>query len=184
MKKNYFSLFDYTIMAMVGALCAVLKIALKMPIKMPGHNGVFVAAVILVGALIIRKKGSALITGAFGAAIIAFTSSGKDGPIVAFVAYIALALGMEAGLLLFRAYKHPNIMLAFITAALFGAWSKLLVKASFDIIVGLPLAVVLTKSGYAFFTYSLFGFLGGTLGYFIVQALECSGLNHYLQDRK
>ena len=182
MKAPRFSLFQLMIMAVLGATCVVMKIALKMPVKMPGHTAIFWTAVLLTSTALVRKQGAAFITGLFAAVIAAFASPGGSGPVITFISYFATATGVELGLMLPES-RMPKLV-RFIAAGLFGAWAKFLVKAGVDLMLGMPLAAVVVRRAYSSLTYTIFGIAGALAGYLVVAALERASIDKYLQERR
>ncbi len=57
MKERYFSTFQLILMAMFAALVVVAKIALKLPLQLPGHSGLFWMAILVVAARVIPNAG-------------------------------------------------------------------------------------------------------------------------------
>jgi hypothetical protein len=180
MKRTPFSLFQVAIMALMGGLCVVLKVALRIPLKTPGKTGLYWIALVLVSAGIVNRKGAAVTTGLFGATLAALLSPGKEGPLVAFCAYAALGLGVELGTLIFR---QSRTLACCLVAGFLGSWSKLLIKVAADLLMQMPPAVVLAKSGYAAITYTVFGLAGGLLAYLALKGLSGAGLFTYMGER-
>jgi membrane protein CcdC involved in cytochrome C biogenesis len=50
MKSRYFSTFQLILLALFAALIVVAKIALKTPLQLPGHSGIFWMAIVIVAA--------------------------------------------------------------------------------------------------------------------------------------
>ena len=63
MKERYFSTFQLILLALLSALVVVAKIALRTPLQLPGHSGIFWMAIIIVGARIVPKPGAASMIG-------------------------------------------------------------------------------------------------------------------------
>lgn len=63
MKQRYFSTFQLILLVLFSALVVVAKIALRTPLQLPGHSGIFWMAIVLVGARVVPKPGAASIIG-------------------------------------------------------------------------------------------------------------------------
>ena len=59
MKPRYFSTFQLILLAQFAALIVVAKIALRLPLQLPGHSGLFWMAIVMVGAGVVPKRGAA-----------------------------------------------------------------------------------------------------------------------------
>ena len=58
MKQRYFSTFQLILLALFSALVVVAKIALRTPIQLSGHSGIFWMAIIVVGVRVVPKPGA------------------------------------------------------------------------------------------------------------------------------
>ncbi len=63
MKKRYFSTFQVFLMTFFAVLIVVAKIALRLPLQLSGHSGIFWMAIIIVGSRVVPKKGAASFIG-------------------------------------------------------------------------------------------------------------------------
>jgi hypothetical protein len=63
MKSRYFSTFQLILLALLAALIVVAKIALRLPLQLPGHSGIFWMAIVIVAAGIVPKVGAASLVG-------------------------------------------------------------------------------------------------------------------------
>ena len=180
MKKQYFSLFELMIMVSGGILLTVLKISLKLPLKIPGHTGIFWMAILILVRVLVNKKGAAALTGLFSACIAILAVPGGKGPLNTFLSYCAAGIGVELGILIMKNMKNVFFICC---VGLLGNLAKLLVKIAFDLAIGVPAKVVFVSKSYAFLTYALFGILGGALAYSILVALEKAGMFTYLRER-
>ena len=61
--EPYFSTFQLILLALMAALVVVAKIALRLPVRLPGHSGLFWMAIIIVGTGIVPKRGAASLIG-------------------------------------------------------------------------------------------------------------------------
>ena len=57
MKQQRFSAFELILLALFAALIVVAKIALELPLQMPGHSGIFWMAIVIVAAGVVPKRG-------------------------------------------------------------------------------------------------------------------------------
>ena len=63
MKTAYFSTFQLILLALLAALIVVAKIALRLPLQMPGHSGIFWMAIVIVAAGVVPRRGAASLVG-------------------------------------------------------------------------------------------------------------------------
>ena len=70
--SRYFSTFQLILLALFAALVVVAKIALKLPLQLSGHSGIFWMAIIIVAAGIVPKPGAASLVGLTSGILAAF----------------------------------------------------------------------------------------------------------------
>ncbi|NLW73164.1 MAG: hypothetical protein GXY37_09820 [Chloroflexi bacterium] len=181
MKKKYFSTFQLIILTLFSALIVAAKIALRLPIQLPGHSGIFWMAIIIVAARVVLKKGAATFVGIVSGIMAAFLGLGDFGYLDTFISYTAIGIGTELALLLLG---NPENLVVATLAGIIGHFAKFLVKWAFGAITGAPLGFVALGLAKAMISYIVFGGLGGLLGGLTLLALKKAGFFAYLAEKK
>ena len=181
MKKFYFSTFELILLTLFSALVVVAKIALRFPIQMPGHSGVFWMAIIIVAVGIVPKRGTASLVGLSSGILAAFLGMGDFGALNTWLSYTMVGVGTDLALWLLE--NPENLLVASLTGAL-GHTAKFLVKWMFGILSGAPLGFVALGLIWSLFTYLIFGAIGGALGALTLRALRKAGFFAYLMEKR
>ncbi len=168
-------------MALFAALIIVAKIALRLPLQMPGHSGIFWMAIIVVGAGIVNKRGAASLIGLTSGILAAFLGMGDFGAINTFLSYTAVGVGTDLAMLLLPNLEQP--IPATIAAAM-GHMGKFLVKWVFGLITGAPVGFLALGLLWAMVGYIVFGGLGGLLGSLTLKALRKAGFFVYMAEKR
>ena len=180
-KKFYFSTFQLLLLTLFSALVVVAKIALRLPIRLSGHSGIFWMAIIIVAARVVPKFGASTVVGFTSGLLAAFLGLGDFGVLNTFLSYAAIGIGTDL-MLLFMGKGETLLGDALVGAV--GHVCKFLVKWVFGIVSGVPVGFVAFGLVYAFFSYILFGALGGLLGSLTVRALRKAGYFSYINEKK
>lgn len=77
-----FGLRDAIVLAMLGALIVAAKLAIRLPIKLPGHSTIFWMFFLVLGKGLVPRMGSGTIMGLFSGILAALTGMGKQGVFV------------------------------------------------------------------------------------------------------
>jgi len=180
-KRPYFTTFELILLALFAALVVVAKIALRLPLQMPGHSGLFWMAIVVAAAGIVPKRGAASLVGLSSGILAGFLGLGDFGALDTLVSYAAVGVGVDlAGWLL-------GNLEALGSAALVGALghtAKFLVKWAFGLIVGAPVGFLALGLAWSAFNYVIFGALGGLLGGLTLRALRKAGFFTYIQEKR
>ena len=181
MKDRYFSTFQLVLLALFAALIVVAKIALKTPLQMPGHTGVFWMAIIIVAAGVVPRAGAASLVGLTSGILAAFMGVGDFGALNTLLSYTMVGVGADLTLLLLR--NLNNLVVCMLVAAL-GHLGKFLVKWALGAMTGAPLGFLALGQAGAIVSYVVFGALGGLLGWLTLKALRRAGFFAYLAERR
>ncbi|MCA9978888.1 MAG: ECF transporter S component, partial [Anaerolineales bacterium] len=125
MTQRYFSTFQLILLALFAALVVVAKIALRLPLQLSGHSGIFWMAIIVVAAGIVPKSGAATLVGLTSGILATFLGMGDFGGLNTFLSYTMIGVGTDLALLLLRDLE--NLTMAALVGAL-GHFGKFLVK--------------------------------------------------------
>ena len=180
-KEKYFSTFQLILLALCASLVVVAKIALKTPLRLPGHSGIFWMALIIVAAAVVPKKGAASLVGITSGFLAAFLGLGDFGALNTFLSYSVVGIGTDLAMLLLP--NTENLLAAGLVGAL-GHIGKFIVKYLFGVITGAPVGFVALGLLWAILGYVVFGALGGMLGAMVISALRRAGFFAYLAEKR
>jgi len=181
MKERYFSTFQLILLALFAALIVVAKIALRLPLQMPGHSGIFWMAIVVVAAGVVPKRGAASLVGLTSGIMAAFFGLGDFGALDTLLSYTAVGVAADLALLLLR--NPENLVVAILVGAL-GHLGKFLVKWAIAALAGAPAGFVALGLARSLVGYIVFGALGGLLGALTLAALRKAGFFAYLAEKK
>jgi hypothetical protein len=181
MKHSYFSTFELILLAMFAALIVVAKIALRLPLQLPGHSGIFWMAIVLVAAGVVRKPGATSVVGLTSGIIAAFLGMGDLGALNTFLSYTMIGVGTDLALLLLG---NPENLYVAALVGILGHLSKLIVKWGFGVISGAPVGFIALGLAWALVGYIVFGAIGGILGALTLKALRRAGFFAYLAEKR
>jgi hypothetical protein len=182
MKQRYFSTFQLILLALFSALVVVAKIALRTPLQLPGHTGIFWMAIVVIGTKVVPKTGAGTIIGITSGLLASFLGLGDFGALDTFLSYAAI--GMVADLILLLLGGNSENLVIAIIVGIFGHMGKFLVKWIFGIISGAPLGFVALGLLRSVIGYILFGAIGGFLGWLTLKALRRAGFFAYLAEKR
>jgi hypothetical protein len=182
MKERYFSTFQLILLALFSALIVVAKIALRLPVQLSGHSGIFWMAIVIVAAGVVPKRGAASLVGLTSGLIAAFLGLGDFGAINTFLSY--LSVGVVTDLMLWLLGGDPENLIVAMLAATIGHVSKFFVKWGMATLAGAPAGFVAFGLLKAAIGYVVFGALGGLLGALTLRALRKAGFFAYLAEKR
>ena len=181
MKKAYFSTFQLILLALFAALVVIAKIALRLPLQLSGHSGIFWMAIIIVATRVVPKRGAASLVGVTSGLLAAFLGLGDFGALNTFLSYSMVGVGTDLALLLLG---NPENLVVAGLAGVLGHFAKFLVKWGMAAITGAPVGFVALGLLKAMIGYVLFGAIGGVLGGLTLLALRKAGFFAYLQEKR
>ncbi len=181
MKIRYFTIFEIILLTLFSALVVVAKIALRLPVQLPGHSGLFWMAIVVAGAGVVPKRGAASLIGLTSGILAAFLGMGDFGALNTLLSYSLLGVGTDLALWLLR--DPENLVVAALAGAL-GHLAKFLVKWVFGMVSGAPLGFVALGLAWSLVNYLFWGALGGLLGGLTLKALRRAGFFTYLAEKR
>ncbi len=181
MKSRYFSTFQLILLALFAALIVVAKIALKTPLQLPGHSGIFWMAIVIVAAGVVPKPGAVSLVGLTSGILAAFLGMGDLGALNTFLSYTMVGISADLILLLLR--NPENLVVAALTGVI-GHLGKLLVKWALGTLSGAPVGFLALGMVRSILGYIVFGALGGLLGGLTLLALRKAGFFAYLAEKR
>jgi hypothetical protein len=179
MRRSYFSTFELLLLALFAALVVVSRVALRLPLKVPGHSGVAWMALLVVARGVVPKLGAASTVGFLSGLLAAFVGAGDKGGLDTLLSYTAAGAGVDA----IAAVLEPGA-LACVLAGLVGNVAKLAVKVLLELWIGIPTGFLVLGRTYPALTHAVFGLAGGYLGYLVLGALRRAGFFAYLAGRR
>jgi hypothetical protein len=182
MKQRYFSTFQLILLALFSALIIVAKIALRTPLQLSGHSGIFWMAIIIVGARVVPKLGASSIIGVTSGLLASFMGLGDFGALNTFISYAIVGVVSDLMLWILRG-NTENVVVAIIVG-IFGHLGKFLTKWLFGIVTGAPIGFVALGLLRAFINYVVFGAIGGILGWLTLKALKRAGFFAYMAEKR
>ena len=180
-RQRYFTTFELILLALFSSLVVVSKIVLHLPLRLPGHSGVFWMAILIVARGLVPKPGALSLVGLTSGLLAAFMGLGDLGPIYTFFSYLASGVAVDLIALFLRG--ADNIVSAGL-AGIVGNVAKMLVKAVMAVLMQIPAGFVAFGLLYSFITNSVAGLLGGVLGWLILRALRRAGFFAYLAEKR
>ncbi len=181
MKKRYFSTFQLILLAQFAALVVVAKIALRLPVQLSGHSGLFWMAILIVAAGIVPKPGAVSLIGLISGLMAAFLGLGDFGALDTFLSYTVVGVATDLALLFLL--DRENLAVTTV-AGMLGHVGKFLVKWGLASISGAPAGFVAFGLARSLLNYIIFGALGGLLGGLTLKALRRAGFFAYLAERR
>lgn len=152
-----------------GALIAISKLIIKIPLNIPGHSGAIWMAILMFCCLRYNKGMSGILAGTIAGLLAVMFGLGKEGPFVFFKYFLP---GVTVDLIFcFVSHKSRKLLLVGVVAA-FAHWTKLLVNYILGIIFDLPRGFLLLGIKIATVNHLVFGFIGGVIAYFIYERIK------------
>jgi ABC-type thiamin/hydroxymethylpyrimidine transport system permease subunit len=121
MRDRYFSTFQLILLALLAALSVVAKIALRLPLQLPGHTGIFWMAIVIVAAGIVPRVGAASLVGLTSGILAAFLGLGDFGALNTLLSYTAVGVVADLGLVLLG--RRPENLAVAVLAA-WATWAS------------------------------------------------------------
>lgn len=178
---SYFSTFQLILLALFSALIVVAKIALRTPLQLPGHSGLFWLAIMLVAVRVVPRRGAASQIGLTSGLLAGFMGVGDFGMLDTVLSYTAVGVSVDLALLLLPDVE--NVYQAALVGAL-GHLGKFLIKWLLGILTQAPVGFIALGLARSLLGYVIFGALGGILAALTLAALRRAGFFAYLAERK
>ncbi len=170
MRRVYFSTFELLLLALFSALVVVGNVALRLPVKLPGHSGLVWMALLVVARGVVPKFGAASTVGLLSGLLAAFAGVGDKGGLDTLLSYTAAGAAVD----LVAAGAPPHALTSAL-AGLAGNLAKLGVKVLLELWIGIPTGFLILGRSYPAATHAVFGVAGGYLGYLVLEALRRAG---------
>ncbi len=179
--RQRFSTFELLFLGMFAALIVVANVALRFPIRAPGHSGLVWMALLVTARAVVTNGATASTVGLLSGLMAAFAGVGDKGALDTLLSYTAAGIGVDAIAALTGGRFRP---LTAALAGLTGNLAKLGLKTLLELWIGIPAGFVLLGRLYSLLTYTCFGLIGGYVGFLITEALRRAGFFAYLAEKR
>jgi len=180
-RPRYLSTFELLLLGMFSALVVTGNVALRFPIKMPGHSGIVWMALLVTARAVVPRHGAAAVVGLLSGLMAAFLGAGDKGVLDTLLSYAAAGIGVDA---IAAVAGRSAGALSCALAGAAGNLAKLGVKVLLELWIGIPTGFVLLGRLYPALTHALFGLAGGYLGFLVIRALRRAGYFAYLAEKR
>ncbi len=180
-RQPYLTTFELILLALFSSLVVVSKIVLHLPLRLPGHSGVFWMAILIIARGLVRKPGALSLVGLTSGLLAAFLGLGDQGPIDTFLSY--LTSGVAVDLIAWFLGSMDNGVAAGLTGIV-GNVAKMLVKLAMAAVLQIPAGFVAAGLLVSFLSNTVAGGIGGVLGWLVLRALKRAGFFAYLAEKR
>ena len=157
------------VLALIAALLVGTKIVLNLPLRLPGHSGIFWMAYLVVGRGLVRRRGAGTMLGLVSGLLAVLIVGGREGLLV-WVKYFAPGVVMDLGAAISRE-RLDSAVLATLVGAVANA-AKLTASLVVSLILGIPAGYLAVGLGLAAVSHVVFGAIGGWLGALVLRTLR------------
>jgi len=168
-RKRLLTTRELTILALIAALLVGTKMTLNLPLRIPGHSGIFWMAYLVIGRGIVRKRGAGALLGLVSGLLAVIVVGGREGLLV-WVKYFAPGVVMDLGALLSRERLDSAVMGVLVGATANAA--KLTSSLIVSLLLGIPVGYLAVGLGLAAVTHVVFGAIGGWLGALVLRSIQ------------
>jgi len=167
--RRWLTTRELVVLALIAALLVGTKIVLNLPLRVPGHSGIFWMAYLIVGRGLVRKRGAGALLGLVSGLLAVLIVGGREGLLV-WVKYFAPGVVMDMGATMSRERLDSPLMGALVGATANAA--KLTSSLIVSLLLGIPAGYLAIGLGLAAVSHVGFGALGGWLGALILRSLR------------
>ncbi|ADN35979.1 conserved hypothetical protein [Methanolacinia petrolearia DSM 11571] len=172
-KRDYFTLNEIALMSLLGGLVFVMLMALRMPLHIPGHTGIFMVIPVIIGVAIIQKPGSGTYIGLVAGVLLSFFGVSA---LHVFDVFQYTALGMVTDIIGYSFRYRMDLTPVSVLAGIAGNLAKMLVNFAVNLAIGIPLVVVIIEAGISSVSHTIFGALGGLISAYLIARLIRTGV--------
>lgn len=180
MPTRYFSTFQLLLLAILGALIVAGHVALRLPLKLPGHSGLVWMALLVIARHVVPRTGAASTAALIAGVLASFTGVGDHGPLATILSFLVAGAAVDV---VFAIVPDGGARAAGI-AGLAGNLAKHGVKILLELWIGIPTGFVVLGRLVPIGTHAVFGLLGGLLGHLVVEALRRGGFFAYVAEKR
>lgn len=169
MAKPRLTTREIAALALIAALLVGAKVTLNLPLRIPGHSGIFWMAFLVIGRGLVRKRGAGTLLGLVSGLLAMAILGGREGLLV-WVKYLAPGMIMDLGAAL-SGERLDSGIIGLLVGAL-GNVAKLTTSLIVSLLLGIPAGYLAVGLGISAITHVVFGAIGGWLGSFVVRSLS------------
>ncbi|TWH49210.1 hypothetical protein Salpa_5417 [Sporomusa sp. KB1] len=167
--RNNFRIFGMAltqalVVTIFGVVAAIGNVALKLPLHLPGHRGLFIMLAITACCIMIRKPGAGTLAGFIAGFVTVFIAPGVKG-IFAFFDFLLPGIVMDVFVSVIPIAINKWYMIG--TIAGLAQLSKVLVNYIFGSILDLPMSFLSLGLSVVLVSHLILGFTGGVIAYFV-----------------
>lgn len=167
--RRWLTTRQLVVLALIAALLVGTKLVLNLPLRVPGHSGIFWMAYLIIGRGLVRKRGAGTILGLVSGLLAVAIVGGREGMLV-WVKYLAPGMVMDLGAAL-SGERLDSPVIGLLVGAL-GNAAKLSASLIVSLLLGIPAGYLAIGLGLAAVSHVAFGALGGWFGALIVRYLR------------
>lgn len=156
-------------LALIAALLVGTKIMFNLPLRLPGHSGIFWMAYLVVGRGLVRRRGAGTMLGLVSGLLAVLTVGGREGLLV-WAKYFAPGVVMDLGAAIGRERLDSAVLATLVGAV--GNAAKLTASLIVSLILGIPAGYLAVGLGLAAISHVVFGAIGGWLGALVLRRLR------------
>lgn len=158
---------------LISALIIVGRSLIHIPLKIPGHTGIFWMALLVIGKGVVKKPTAGTMIGLITGIVATVLIPGKEGLLTG-VKY--LAPGVTLDLVAPLVGGELSRPLAGALAGGLAHMAKLFSALIMGVVLGIPAGFLTWGLGVAALSHAVFGVLGGWLGAFVLGRLKRAGV--------
>ncbi len=172
-EKTYFTLHEIALLSLCGALVVVLNTMLSLPLKVPGHSGIYWVVPVILGVGIVKKPGAATYVGLISG-VLATLFGLNTLHIFNLLIYVVMGVVIDlVGFFFLYRLDHPA---AGFVAGAAGNLAKMVVNYALQTLLGIPAAFIVIGIGLSSVSHFIFGGLGGVIAALVLRSLLKAGV--------
>ena len=174
-RSSYFSLYEIALLSLFGALVFVARMAIKIPLHIPGNSGVLWVLPLIIGTALVRKPGAGTYIGIVSGLLASFFGL-EALHVFDIFKYTAMGVTIDIVSMAFG-YRLDHPAVGFVAGAA-GNLVKMVVNYAVHLLLGVQGVFILLGIGLSSATHIVFGGIGGIIAALIVGRLYRAGIVH------
>lgn len=168
-RRRWLTTHELTALALIAALLVGTKIVLNLPLRVPGHSGIFWMAYLVIGRGIVRKPGAGMLLGLVSGLLAVLMVGGREG-LLLWVKYFAPGAMMDVGAAI-SGERLDRPVIGLLVGGI-GNIAKLSASLIVSLLLGIPAGYLAVGLGLSAITHLVFGAIGGWLGSIVLRLLR------------
>lgn len=162
---------ELLLLALFAVLVVLGSVALRLPVKMPGHSGLLWMALLVVARGVMPRHGAATAVGLLSGLLAAAVLAADKGAFETFALYASAGFGVDV----VAALTSPGFSSCALAGAV-GNLTKLGTKLLLASLLDLPIGSLGLGPAYPIAIHAIVGLAGGALGFLLLSSLRRFGL--------